>query len=432
MATEAMAADGANGSTGASCDVLVLGAGIVGLSTALQLQARGQDVILVDRQPPGTATSYGNAGIIQAEGIVPYMLPRDVMRVLRMALNQRSEAHVHWRALLVMAPWLVRYWLNSGQSGLEKGAEAHAPLIARAVAEHDELLQAAGQDDMLRRTGYLKVFRDTEDLETDERAHDDLKARYGIAFETLNPDRLSELEPHLSDDLVGALWFQDPASVPDPLALSRVYLELFRRNGGRVMTADARTLAQGKTADAGWHIQTVDGAIRAPKAVIALGPWSADLLKALGVSVPLAVKRGYHMHYKASGNASLGRPVIDADNGFVLAPMEAGIRLTTGAEFAFRDAPATPRQLEMVEPVARRLFPLDIRSDVEPWLGSRPCLPDMIPMIGPVPRLKGLYVNFGHQHLGLTLGPATGRLLAEMVTGEAPYTDPSPYRVDRF
>jgi hypothetical protein len=148
------------------------------------------------------------------------------------------------------------------------------------------------------------------------------------------------------------------------------------------------------------------------------------VLRPLGYRFPLGIKRGYHMHYRPEGNASLARPVLDAQNGYVITSMTAGIRLTTGAEFATRDAPPTPRQLDRVEPLARAIFPLGARVDPEPWLGRRPCLPDMLPIIGAAPRHKGLWLDFGHHHLGLTLGPVSGRLLAEMMTGESPLHGP--------
>jgi D-amino-acid dehydrogenase len=201
------------------------------------------------------------------------------------------------------------------------------------------------------------------------------------------------------------------------------------RKGGRLVLGDARSLEQ--TSD-GWTVATKDGPWSANAAVLALGPWSDDIFRPLGYDLPLGWKRGYHMHYRAKGNATLGRPVIDAESGFLMTSMTKGIRLTTGAEFALRDAPKTPVQLERVEPIARRMFPLGERVEAEPWLGRRPALPDMVPVIGPAPRHKGLWFTFGHHHLGFTLGPVTGRLLAEMMTNEAPFADPTPYRADRF
>ena len=138
------------------------------------------------------------------------------------------------------------------------------------------------------------------------------------------------------------------------------------------------------------------------------------------------------MHYRAAGNGVLNHAVLDVDGGYLVAPMAQGLRLTTGAEFAPRDAPPTPFQLNAVEPLARETFPLGARIDAEPWLGRRPCLPDLLPVIGPAPRHPGLWFDFGHQHHGFTLGPITGQLLAQMMTGEAPFADPAPFSVERF
>ena len=196
-----------------------------------------------------------------------------------------------------------------------------------------------------------------------------------------------------------------------------------------MIEGEAKSLESG---GAGWRVASRTGWLEAREAVVALGPWSDDVTKAQGLKIPLGWKRGYHMHYRADGNATLSRPVIDAEYGFSLTQMSRGIRLTTGAEFARRDAPKTPVQLDAVEPFAREIFPLAGRVEEEPWLGRRPCLPDMVPVIGRAPGKPGLWLDFGHQHLGFTLGPSTGRLLAEMMTGDTPYTDPAPYRADRF
>jgi D-amino-acid dehydrogenase len=152
----------------------------------------------------------------------------------------------------------------------------------------------------------------------------------------------------------------------------------------------------------------------------------------LGYDLPLAVKRGYHMHYRTAGDATLNHPVVDSERGYCLTPMARGMRLTTGAEFAQRDAVRTPVQLARAEPIARSLFPLAERVDAEPWMGARPCTPDMLPIIGRAPRHPNLWFAFGHAHQGFTLGAVTGRLIAEMLTGEQPLLDPTPYGPERF
>jgi D-amino-acid dehydrogenase len=240
---------------------------------------------------------------------------------------------------------------------------------------------------------------------------------------------LRDKEPHLAPVLAGALHWTQPVSVVDPQALALAYLKSFESRGGRFLQGNALSLSPDR---AKWRLQTVEGLLEAVDAVVCLGPWADLVTRRLGYDLPLAVKRGYHMHYRAAGKAMLNHPVLDTERGYMLAPMLRGIRLTTGAEFALRDAIRTPVQLGRAEPVARELFPLAERLDTEPWMGARPCTPDMMPIIGPAPRHPGLWFAFGHAHHGFTLGPVTGRLIGEMIAGEPPTIDPHPYRADRF
>lgn len=410
-------------------DVIVLGAGMVGVSAALALQARGRNVVLVDRRPAAEETSYGNAGLIQREGVVPYAFPRAWKTILKSALNQTTQSHVHWSALPWIAPALYRYWRYGTPERVAATSHAAAPLVERSLAEHEALTEAAGAAALVRRTGYLKVFRDEALLAAELALDEGSRKRWGVTAEPKTETELRTLEPHLSGPLAGGVLMPQPWSVASPGALGKAYADLFVKRGGVFITADARLL---QSTAGGWMIPRVEGAISAPDVVVALGPWSDNVLRRLGIKLPFFVKRGYHMHYRELGNAIPSRPIIDGDNGYLLSPMLGGIRLTTGAEFARHEAPPTPVQLGKVEPLARALFPLGDRAEIAPWLGARPCLPDMLPMVGAVPGHSGLWIDSGHHHLGFTLGPVTGRLLAEIMTGEGPFTDPRPYRVDRF
>jgi D-amino-acid dehydrogenase len=410
-------------------DVIVLGAGIAGVSAALHLQQRGRSVALIDRRGPGEETSYGNAGLIQREGVVPYAFPRDPALLIKYAFNQLPEANLHWSALPRMAPWLYHYWRASTPARIAATAQAMRPLVERCILEHEALMQPAGIAAMMRRTGYLRVYRSADKFEAALAKDAKDRETYGVNFQALDPAAVAALEPHLKDGIAGGVLMPDPVSVPDPGAVVKAYARFFEQRGGRILRGEARTLQE---ASGGWQVQAADDIVGAPDAVIALGPWADDLFRALGYRFPFGVKRGYHRHFSAQGNATLNRPVLDAEGGYVLAPMTAGIRLTTGAEFAQRDAPPTPVQLERSLTAARELFPLSDPAESGFWLGRRPCLPDMLPIVGPAPRHRGLWLDFGHHHLGLTLGPVTGRLLAEIMTGETPFTDPAPYRANRF
>jgi len=224
------------------------------------------------------------------------------------------------------------------------------------------------------------------------------------------------------------LW-TDPWTVRDPGRLVAEYFALFERLGGHFVKGSANGLEQ---ETGGWSTQ-VDGVRHHGKqAVIALGPWAPDVLDRLGYRLPLFVKRGYHMHYDTENGAQLNRLVLDAEVGYALAPMARGIRLTTGAEFAMRDAAPSPIQLGKAEKAAHELLDLGKRLDDQPWKGARPCTPDMMPIIGEAPRHEGLYLGIGHAHHGFTLGPATGELLAQAMTGEAPAIDIKPFGMERF
>ena len=410
-------------------DVLVLGAGMVGVSGALHLQARGRHVVLVDRhERAGEETSYGNAGLIECASVFPYMFPRDAGQILKYALNRSPDVHYHLGALPGFLPWMIRYFLNSSPQGALRSALAALPLIRQSLVEHEALIEEAGVPELLRRTGWIKLFRSERTMQKSlgELARD---RAYGIEGDVLDRAGIADKEPHLSGDFAGAIHWPTPGFIPDPGALAKAYAKLFIRKGGRFLVADARTLAQG---DGGWRVAGPGGALVARDAVVALGPWSDQIYRPLGYPIPMMSKRGYHQHFAPQGNAVLHHPVLDTDNGYLLAPMNRGIRLTTGAEFAYRDAPPTPVQIARTRPVARQLFPLGDAIETQPWMGSRPCLPDMLPVIGRAPRHKGLWFDFGHQHHGLTLGPVSGRLLADMVTGVTPFTDPRAFAVERF
>jgi D-amino-acid dehydrogenase len=406
-------------------DVLVLGAGMVGVSAALHLQRLGREVILVDRnERAGEETSYGNAGIIECASVFPLMFPRDVKQIIQYALNRSPQAYYRFSELPDFLPWLLRYYLASSPARAMHSAMAELPLIQRSLIEHEALITEAGVPELLRRTGWLKLFRSQASFAKAASDAERVK-QYGIPSEILDGQAIATREPHLTGNFAGAVYLPTPGFIADPGALAKAYAALFIRKGGRFVVADARTLTQ---QSGGWRV----AGAAAREAVVTLGPWSDLVFRPLGYSIPLGVKRGYHLHLKASGNAVLNHPVLDSDLGYLLAPMNQGIRLTTGVEFARRDAPPRPIQLEKALPRAHALFPLGEAVDAKPWMGARPCLPDMLPVIGRAPRHPGLWFDFGHQHHGLTLGPVTGRLLAEMMTGRTPFADPLPFAADRF
>jgi D-amino-acid dehydrogenase len=412
----------------ARTDAIVLGAGMVGVSAALHLAKRGLAVALVDRRGPGEETSYGNAGIIEGNTYFPYPFPLKISALLKIAFKQAPEANYHLSHLPRLAPWLFAYLRHSTGEAMLEFATRMRPLFAASIAEHEKLMRESGSERYLRTNGWLKIYRTTRAFD-ESKADLDAIAAAGLAFEPLDLNGSLALEPGLSPIFERGIFWPQAASVSNPLAVTRAYADLFRSLGGVSLTGDARSLHR---ADGRWRVDTSEGPVDAPDAVVALGPWAQDVLDPLGLKLPLEVKRGYHRHFRPDGNKGLNRPVLDAEVGYAVVPMEQGLRLTTGAEFADRDAPPTPVQFDRLMPRARALFPLGEPVEAEPWMGRRPCFPDSMPVIGRAPGQQDLWLDYGHAHWGLTLGPVSGRLLAEMMTGETPFTDPTPYRAERF
>jgi D-amino-acid dehydrogenase len=410
-------------------DVIVLGAGIVGVSSALHLAKAGASVVLVDRKAPGEETSYGNAGIIEDSITRPTAFPRDVATVLKAAFKQLPAANYHFGALLRLAPWMYEYWRQSRDDRNEASGRALRPLMERAASAHRELIAAAGVEALWREGGYAALYRDAASFAETQRMRE-LSDMAGIPYEVLDTEGMLAHEPHLAPVFRKAIRWSGTTTVASPGDVTKAYARLAQSLGVDVRLGDAMTLARG--AD-GFTVQSENGAVTAGQVVVALGPWSVDLTRKFGLDLPLAVKRGYHRHFKVKGNGGLSRPVLDVDRYYMLAPMNQGHRLTTGAEFTDRDAPPTPVQLDWVLPSARELVP-DLGEPVEatPWMGRRPAFADSLPVIGPAPGVPGMLLAFGHTHWGFTLGPITGQIIAALATGAAPPGVPAAYSAKRF
>ena len=410
-------------------DTIVLGAGIVGVCVALHLQRRGRNVLLVDRREPGRETSYGNAGIIQREAVRPRAFPRDIGELVRIGMKRGLDTRYDLTALPALASPLFQYWWNSAPARYRKIVTEYKSLIRHSIDEHSALITEAGAGDLIEKKGFLLLFRSERSRDQAYSGAEGDKRNFGVGSTELDVSALARLEPSLRMPMAGALHWTDPWTVRDPGGLVVAYAELFKRLGGTIAFGDAATV---RSAGKSWIVDTAAGPQSGKEVVLALGPWSSAVTRSLGYRLPLFVKRGYHREYRMLPDGTLNRPVLDVDIGYLLAPMHRGIRLTTGAEFARLDARRNEAQIEGTEAIARELLPLGERLDREPWLGARPATPDMKPIIGPAPNHPNLWFAFGHAHQGLTLGPVTGRLLGEMMTGETPFVGPLPFAAHRF
>ncbi len=406
---------------------LVLGAGMVGVSCALALQKRGIAVTLIDRKAPGRETSYGNAGVLATSSILPLNNPSLYAKITGYLGNRHPALNLSWARAFTKPGWLLRFlWEARPSQGAARIAALQA-LTASTVERHRALMAEAGVSHRLRETGTLKLWRTEAGHEAARAEHDFLK-RHGIASEVLDRQGISGIEPNLNPIFPAGLLIPCVGSVDSPGAVTEAYAALFAERGGRIEQAAVTGLTRNGN---GWRASTASGSFEADLAVVALGPWSGDLLKSLGIDPKLDVERGYHRHLKPEAGTGLSRPLYDVDGAYYMAPMEQGFRVTSGVDLSFRDAPDEHRQIDGATAAAREAFPL---GEVvgETWRGARPTLPDSLPMIGEAPRNPGLWLAFGNQHIGFSTGPITGELIATMVCGENPPIDPRPFRPERY
>lgn len=408
--------------------VAVVGAGIVGVCCALHLQRQGHVVTVLDPRAPGTATSFGNAGGIVTGSVVPNSTPALRRDMPRMLFNRDSAVWVRWQYSPKLAPWLWRFLREASDARVRKIARALHPLVSRAYDAHRELIALAGADGIVRPVGWLKLYQ--SEAAFAGTAYDrDIMAANGVRFDVLNADEIGQLEPALARRFVKGLFQPDSAFVSSPYKLTEAYAAQFVRLGGTFAQERVRGVApqpDGVVLDCELGYRTFDAV------VIAAGAWSKTLARQIGDRVLLDTERGYHLNLAQDGAEMLRRPVVFPEHGFVLAPMQDGIRLTSGVELAGLDAPPDFSRIRRLLPVAQAMLPGLSQTVTRQWMGYRPSTPDLLPVIGRSPQSRHVFYAFGHQHLGLTLSAITGRLMAALVSGVPAEMDVAPYRIERF
>ena len=410
-------------------EVIVIGAGIIGTSIAWHLQKNNFQVLLIDKKPPGEETSYGNAGIITREAVNTKPFPRSFTQISRLLPNRSTDIRYRWSAIYRLQRPLLQYWINSSPKKVEEIDKEWATLIQHCTDEHDSMIKASGADELVSKIGWIELHRKSNSFE--ESIDKAFKAAdKGVEYQVLSFAELKELEPNINfTDYVGGIHWKNSWQIKNPSQLVKEYAKNFEKMEGQIEQADVKSIMQ---TEEGWHVVTNSDTYLCQHLVIAAGPWSTDIIKPLGYKIPLFPMRGYHQHFEITEKNLFSHSLFDAEKGFVMGAMDQGIRITTGAEMAMLDAPKDFNQLETVLTFARKVLPLDVAVESEAWCGTRPCMPDMKPVIGPASKHNNLWFAFGHGHQGLTLGPVTGRLIEEMISDKPLFIDAQPFSSERF
>ena len=407
----------------------VVGAGIVGVSTAEWLRRDGHDVILFDRLEPGSPdqTSYGNAGLLARTAVVPVSVPGLLRHVPSMLFDEDGPLFMRWSYLPKLLPWLVPFLRNGREERVREIAAALDTILGDSVDQHVALSHGTAAADYIETGNYAYIYKDRAGFEKDAFGFS-IRRDLGAEWEEWDRAALLEQDPHLSEDAGFAVALKDHGWIRDPGAYTRALLDAFRKGGGIFRLGEVSDISPGAERPA----VIVDGeTAHFDHIVVASGVWSRRMAERLGHKVPLEAERGYHVVLKNPSHMP-PIPYMMADAKFAVTPMDGGLRCAGLVEFGGIDAPASDAPLKIFERRIRRIYPSLTWEGTESWMGRRPSTPDSLPLIGPSGKAAGVWFAFGAQHVGLTSGPKTGRLIADMIAGRTPNMDMTPFATDRF
>lgn len=395
--------------------VIVIGAGIVGTATARALQRAGHAVTLIDSDEPGKGTSYGNAGFIAIDHVLPLARPSTLKRVPQMLMDRNGPLTVHPPSLPHLLPWMARFARAAySPAEVRKGTDAFGPLMAEANVAWKAEIQASGLGELFKSQGALYVY-ESEAAFAGGAEERELQRAKGTNFEIVDGNRARELAPGLSSHIVRGVFYPHGMHTIDPFKVVQTLAERFTTDGGTVQRGRVRGFR--RDGDRVTAVRLSDAELPAKAVVIAAGRASGELTRLLGFNAPLVAERGYHVML-APDNVRFDMPVSPAERGFFITPMADGLRVAGTVELAAPHQPPSWHRADLLIQHLKAIFPGVGGAEQSRWIGERPSLPDFRPAIGRAPRLANVYCGYGHQHVGLTLATATGRLIARQMEGE--------------
>ncbi|WP_338592945.1 FAD-dependent oxidoreductase [Shewanella khirikhana] len=414
--------------SGEAQQVIVVGAGVVGLASAVALARRTFKVTVIDKEGVAAGASFGNAGHFATEQVFPLADPALLPKLPGMLLDPLGPFRIRPAYFHKALPWFMRFVVNMSHKNRERNGVAIKALNLRSMAATRELLAFCGRPELLVENGSLLVFetQDKQVIDAEFRHYRDA----GVAVKLLTGDEARALEPSLTEAITAALWFTEVGHTPSPKAICDALADTLLRLGGSIELGCVKQLQGGGAPSA----LLDDGRkLTADKLLLCAGAWSRPLALSAGHKVPLDTERGYHLMMPKQ--SSLKRPVASFDRKFIITPMDGGTRLAGTVEFGGLEAPMSPARADCLLPHARALLPAVFAAatleDGERWMGFRPSMPDSLPVLGES-QSPGVFLAFGHQHLGLTWAATTAELMGQLMTGETPAIDMSPYSVSRF
>ena len=407
--------------------IIVIGAGIVGVASGLFLQRDGYTVTILDPRGVGEGASFGNAGTIAPTSCVPTARPDTIKRLPKMLLDPAGPINVRWSYLPQLAPWLVDLIRNSTSEKILANARAKSALLEHAMAAYNELIAEVDTEDLIVRNGILQVFETDQGLKSMARDHA-LMQECGHKIEFLPGEEIRQMEPAFSQKFKHAVYIENHATIRHPGQLTKRFAAHFETKGGSFFKEQVTDL---KFEDSVWTVVTDKGKHSAGRVIVAAGAWSREIARMLGRKMLLDTERGYHLMLPQP-EPTLRRPVLLGDNSVFLVPMLDGLRVTSGVEFGGLELPPDYRRIRNMVPLAKKAMPQVEQHEMSIWMGFRPSTPDTRPILGEMSRARGLFFATGGSHIGMTLGPIMGRVIADLISKRDPGIDMTPYKPDRW
>lgn len=408
--------------------VVIIGAGIVGVSAAIWLQRKGVEVVLVDKGGPASGTSYGNAGVLAAASVVPVTVPGLIGKAPKMLLDKNQPLFLNWSYLPRLLPWLPRYLSHCNPKQVERIAKALAPILRDCLADHRALAQGTPAEDYITAADYVYAYQSKAHFDADSFAWD-TRSRHGFKWTEHDADSYKEYDPAFGNEVGYAACVHNHGRISDPGEYVKALASHVENCGGEIVTAEFHDFVSSEQKIRA--VKTSQAEIDCDAVVVAAGVWSKALLKKLKLNIPMESERGYHIEL-VEPSIVPAMPTMIAAGKFVMTPMQGRLRMAGMVEFAGLAAKANDEPLKFLRRYLSRLMPDLTWKDSNEWLGHRPAPSDSIPLIGELPGAKGVFVGFGHQHVGLSGGPKTGQLLSQLICGEPTGLEMGMYSPVRF
>ena len=409
-------------------NILIIGAGIVGICTSIELIKKGYYVTLMDPNEPGSQTSYGNAGVITDSSFMIINNPQLLKPLFQLIFKNQTSFRYSKSFIFSRLIWVLRFLMFSHENHMKFAAKALRELQVLSLNTHKKLIKKTNSNNIISKPGWLKLFKTSESYKKYSLELEVLN-KHKAKYTTLNTTQIEKQFPDLEVKFFKGILFKNSIRVKSPLKLSKKYFNYFLESGGKFVQESCKDL---QYIEDKWVIFSNKNKSYFDQVVVSTGPWSKNILSNLGYNIPLAWERGYHHHFSTKKKISINPAIYDVEGGFVYSSNGSDVRVTSGVELTFLDAVQNEIQINESIQKLRKIIPLNKKLIDKPWLGSRPTIIDSLPMIGKAPKHKNLWFNFGHNHIGLSTSAGSAVIISEMIQNKKTSINADPFSPKRF